>query len=150
MHLMYSADMNGVELYLLGRTLMKIGERALPDVGRGGHGGVLVVLSDVLDNPDSTVGEIATRTGLPQSAVSMAVARLREAGSLEAATDPRDRRRTLVRRADHESDRVAQVRETSIDEALGRALGTDDAAEIRTGVAALVDISQRLGLRSNT
>lgn len=127
---------------------MKIGEEALPDVGRGGHGAVLVVLADVLDNPDSTVGEIATRTRLPQSAVSMAVARLRETGSVEARTDPRDRRRTLLSRADHVSDRVAEVRASTVDDALGRALGTDDTNEIGEIVHALELMFQRLGLQS--
>ncbi|MEU7989532.1 helix-turn-helix domain-containing protein [Streptosporangium canum] len=140
--------MNGVQLFLLGRTLMKIGEQALPDVGRGGNGAVLVVLADVLDSPDSTVGEIAARTRLPQSAVSMAVARLREAGSVVARTDPRDRRRTLLRHANHLSDRVGEVRASTIDDALGRALGTDDTDEIRDVVHALEAMSQRLGLRS--
>ncbi|WP_405492463.1 MarR family transcriptional regulator [Nocardia sp. NBC_00511] len=139
--------MNGVELFLLGRTLMKIGEQALPDVGRGGHGAVLVVLSDVLDHPDSTVGEIAGRTGLPQSAVSMAVARLREAGSLTARTDERDRRRTLLSRAEQVSDRVAQVRATTVHEELGRALGTADEVAIDEVVRSLAAVSQRLGLR---
>lgn len=137
--------MNGVQLFLLGRALMKIGEQALPDVGRGGNGAVLVVLADVLDHPDSTVGEIATRTGLPQSAVSMAVARLRETGSVTARTDPRDRRRTLLRRANHVSSRIAEVRASTIDEALGRALGTDDATEIHEVAHTLEALSQRLG-----
>jgi DNA-binding transcriptional ArsR family regulator len=138
---------NGVELFLLGRTLMKIGERALPDAGRGGHGAVLAVLDDVLANPDCTVGEIAARTGLPQSAVSAAVARLRDAGSITAHTDSRDRRRTLLRRAEQVSDRVGELRTTTIDDAVGHALGTDDASRIREVVDALESVSHHLGLR---
>ncbi|MFE3445118.1 MarR family transcriptional regulator [Nocardia sp. NPDC059180] len=140
--------MNGVELFLLGRALMKVGEQALPDTGDGSHATVLVVLQDVFDHPDAAISEIAGRTGFPQSAVSMAVARLREAGSLVARTDPRDRRRTLLRRATDVSPRVAQVRTMSIDEAIGRALGTDDAAEIREVVHALESVAQRMGLRT--
>ncbi|MFC7649112.1 MarR family transcriptional regulator [Streptosporangium lutulentum] len=89
-------NVNGVELFLLGRTLMKIGEEAMPTEGIGDHSTgvrtVLIVVSDLREHPDSSVGEIAKRTGLPQSAVSAAVARLREAGSVVTMTDPGDRR----------------------------------------------------------
>ncbi|GAB3101844.1 MarR family transcriptional regulator [Isoptericola nanjingensis] len=124
--------MNGVELFLLGRTLMKIGEEALPPppAGTAARGGsdrtVLVVASDIADHPDTTVSEIVARTALPQSQVSSAVARLREAGSIETVTDPGDRRRALVRQAAQASERVAQVRAAGIDEALVAALGPDD------------------------
>jgi DNA-binding MarR family transcriptional regulator len=113
---------NGVELFLLGRTLMRIGERAMPEVGRRGARVVLVVLSDVVEHPDSAIGEIAERTGLPQSQVSAAVARLREGGAVETHTDPADRRRALVRQAREVSARVAEVRETTIEAALAAAL----------------------------
>ncbi|QXJ23491.1 MarR family transcriptional regulator [Actinomadura graeca] len=118
--------MNGVELFLLGRTLMKVGEEAMPMVHgekRGGTRAVLIVLSDIVMHPDSAVGEIAERTGLPQSQVSTAVARLREAGSVVTTPDPGDRRRSLVRKADEPSERVAEVRATSIDTALTAVLG---------------------------
>ncbi|MER7466167.1 helix-turn-helix domain-containing protein [Streptomyces sp. NPDC097981] len=120
--------MNAVELFLLGRTLMKIGEGAMPEPEGGGrHGGsvrsVLIVASDVATHPDSAVGEIATRTGLPQSQVSTAVARLKEAGAVITAPDPADRRRLLVRQAPEVSGRVAQVRAGSIEDALASALG---------------------------
>lgn len=141
-------SVNGVQLFLLGRTLMKLGEQALPEVGDAGSRAVLVVLADILDNSDSTVGEIAARTGLAQSAVSMAVVRLRETGSVVARTDPRDRRRTLLRHADRVSDRVAEVRAYTVDDAIGRALDTDNTGEIRDVVHALEAVSQRLGLPS--
>lgn len=95
--------MDGIELFLLGRALMKLGEEALPEPpggsGRyaGGTRSVVIVAGDIAAHPDTTVGETAQRTGLPQSQVSGAVARLREAGSVETAPDPADRRRTLVR-----------------------------------------------------
>src|SRR5690242_1551492 len=94
---------NGIELFLLGRTLMKIGEEAIPVDGVGAystsHRSVLIVASDVRANPGSSVGEIAERTGFPQSKVSACVARLREAGAIDAEPDPADRRRLLVRPA---------------------------------------------------
>ena len=47
---------------------------------------------DTFAFPDSSVGEIATRTGLPQSYVSTVVARLRDLNALETRADPDDRR----------------------------------------------------------
>ncbi|MEV8631165.1 MarR family transcriptional regulator [Streptosporangium sp. NPDC051023] len=146
--------MNGVELFLLGRALMKIGEEAMPTEGIGQHSTsvrtVLIVASDIRDHPDTSVGEIATRTGLPQSAVSASVARLREAGSIVTATDPGDRRRLLIKEAPEASARVTQVRSTSIDDALSTALGTDDPGQIRELVAMLEALAQRLDTRTPT
>jgi DNA-binding IclR family transcriptional regulator len=41
-----------------------------------------MVLIDVSEHADSSIGEIAARTGFPQSHVSASVARLRELGTL--------------------------------------------------------------------
>jgi DNA-binding MarR family transcriptional regulator len=140
--------MNGVELFLLGRTLMKIGEAAIPTDGVGrystSHRSVLIVATDIRAHPDSSVGEIAERTGFAQSKVSACIARLREAGAIEATTDPDDRRRLLVRTAAEVSDRVAEVRSVSIDDALAIALGTIDAARIAEVTAALDTLAEHL------
>ncbi|MEU2104848.1 MULTISPECIES: MarR family winged helix-turn-helix transcriptional regulator [unclassified Nocardia] len=137
--------MDGVELFLLGRALMKIGEQALPTAGLGGgHRPVLVVSSDILEHPDSTVGEIAARTGLPQSAVSTAVARLKETGAATSTVDPRDRRRTLIRAADQPSPRVAEVRATPVDEAVAAALPHNDPAALREVLDALTTLTRHL------
>ncbi|WP_218004588.1 MarR family winged helix-turn-helix transcriptional regulator [Microtetraspora niveoalba] len=140
--------MNGVELFLLGRTLMKIGEEALPTEGIGQHSTsvrtVLIVASDVRARPGSAVGEIATRTGLPQSAVSGAVARLREAGAVVTEPDPRDRRRLLIRPATETSARVVEVRSTPIDSALAAAVGGDDPERVARIVALLEELARHL------
>jgi DNA-binding MarR family transcriptional regulator len=140
------AGMNGVELFLLGRALMRIGEEAMPappgGAGQGSARLVLTVLSDIVGHPDSAIGEIAQRTGLPQSQVSTAVARLREAGSVETNTDPADRRRMLVRPARRTSSRVAQVRRTTIDAALTAAL--PDPADLADTLALLDTLAARL------
>ncbi|GAA5192242.1 hypothetical protein GCM10023322_51430 [Rugosimonospora acidiphila] len=138
--------MNGIELFLLGRTLMKIGEEAIPTDGVGqystSHRSVLIVASDIRAHPDSAVGEIAERTGFPQSKVSACVARLREAGAVDTSTDPQDRRRLLVRPASQVSERVAQVRAAPIDSALGAALGSRD-PQVLTEVRAALDALAR-------
>ncbi|TWD81748.1 DNA-binding MarR family transcriptional regulator [Kribbella amoyensis] len=146
--------MNGVELFLLGRTLMKVGEEALPEPpgGAGKYAGsartVLIVASDIATHPDSSVGEIASRTGLPQSQVSTAVARLKEAGSVRAVEDPTDRRRVRVRQADKVSARVAEVRATDIGPALAEALGTDDPERLREVTEALELLAGHFGANS--
>ncbi|GJF32720.1 hypothetical protein KNE206_54200 [Kitasatospora sp. NE20-6] len=140
--------MNGVQLFLLGRTLMKIGEEAIPtdtlDERPMSTRSVLIVMLDIYAHPDTTVGGIAVRSGLPQSAVSACVARLRESGSVVARTDPRDRRRTLVRRNPEVTDRRAEVASTRIDDALATALGTGDPVEVAEVVALLETLARRL------
>ncbi|MFJ7154800.1 MarR family transcriptional regulator [Streptomyces sp. NPDC101118] len=145
-------EMNAVRLFLLGRTLMKIGEEALPapeDTGdgaaaQGGARAVLIALSDIAAHPGSAVGEIARRTGLPQSQVSTAVARLKRAGSVTTSPDPADGRRLLVRPAEGVSERVARVRETRIESALAAALGTDDPAPLDEVTRALEVLARHL------
>ncbi|MFI7012333.1 MarR family transcriptional regulator [Streptomyces sp. NPDC050145] len=140
-----------VELFLLGRTLMKIGEEALPEptlgtgtgTFRGGTRAVLVVLSDVYAHDDTTVGAIASRTGLPQSQVSGAVARLKESGSIETAPDPADGRRQLIRQAAAVSERVAEVRGAGIEEALTTALGAS-ATQSANSTGSRDDVDDRL------
>ncbi|MGR6923436.1 MarR family winged helix-turn-helix transcriptional regulator [[Actinomadura] parvosata] len=140
--------MNGVELFLLGRTLMKIGEEAMPSEGIGEQSTsartVLIVVSDLRAHPETTVGEIAARTGLPQSAVSAAIGRLRSAGAVIAETDPRDRRRTIIREAPEVSERVTRVRDTPIDAAVAAALRTNDPQRVRETVVALEELADRL------
>ncbi|WP_405901470.1 MarR family transcriptional regulator [Streptomyces sp. NBC_00727] len=143
--------MTPVQLFLLGRTLMKIGEEALPEppppVGaaqRGGTRAALIVLSDVLGHQSTSVSEIAARTGLPQSQVSGAVARLKETGSFVTSPDPTDGRRQLIRTASEVSDRVAEVRAARIDDALSAALDTDAPETLRTVTQALDVLAQHL------
>ncbi|MGR6998558.1 hypothetical protein ACU686_11480 [Yinghuangia aomiensis] len=57
---------------------------------------------------------MVARTGLPQSQVSTAIARLKDVGAVETGPDPQDRRRTRVRHAAAVSDRVAAVRTADI------------------------------------
>ncbi|WP_285585085.1 MarR family winged helix-turn-helix transcriptional regulator [Actinoallomurus iriomotensis] len=116
------------------------------DVGRRStsHRSVLVVASEIREHPGISVGEIATRTGFPQSKVSACVARLREAGAIVTATDPADRRRLLIHPAPEASTRVAEIRAVSVDRAIGTALGTDDPERVAEVVNALRLLADRL------
>ncbi|WP_412543901.1 helix-turn-helix domain-containing protein [Longispora sp. K20-0274] len=132
--------MNGIELFLLGRTLTKLGEQAIPEPG-GRHStsnrSVLIVAADIRENPGTSVGEIAERTGFPQSKVSACVARLREAGAVQTAADPADRRRLLIRPAGRVSPRVAAVRAADVADVLAAALGPDALAEVTAALDTL-------------
>lgn len=136
-------DMNGAELYLLGRKLMKIAEEALPSPEGGPPTSVRMILIDVGEHPGGSISEITARTGFPQSHVSTAVARLRELGALETSPDPGDGRRTLVHLAPGLEGRARRA-SGSIDEAIGRALGTSDADDLEDVKAALEVLATRL------
>lgn len=138
--------MDPMELFLLGRRLMKIAESALPDVGAGAVGNrtTLIVASEIAGSPGITVGEIAARSGLPQSAISQAVARLVKAGSVVGAPDPTDGRRTLLRHAGETSERVVEIRAMSIRPALEAATDDADAASLDLIESALRQLSTAL------
>src|SRR5919199_6202025 len=114
---MYHYCMNALELFLLGRSLMKIAEQAIPTAGSPRlPTAVRSVLLDVFEHPNSSIGEIAARTGFPQSHVSAAVARLQAlGGALETTVDPQDRRRTLVRPAAEAHSQAASPASPPID-----------------------------------
>lgn len=139
------AGVNGVDLYLLGRALMKIGEEALPEPpsGEGRYAGsarmVLIVAGDIAEHPATAVGEIAARTGLPQSQVSTAIARLKESGAVETTPDPTDRRRALVTGT---TDGLAEVRATTISPALTAAL--DDPKRVAEVIGLLEQLARVL------
>src|SRR5262249_9785349 len=98
--------MSGLELFLLGRNLIKIGEESLRAdasfaiaMGAGSRKlptSVRSVLIDICEHPNSSIGEIAARTGFPQSHVSASVGRLREERAVVTVVDSSDHRRTLV------------------------------------------------------
>ncbi|MFE9929355.1 MarR family winged helix-turn-helix transcriptional regulator [Streptomyces sp. NPDC005533] len=99
-------------------------------------------------HPATTVGEIAGRTGLPQSQVSTAVARLERAGAVDTEPDPADRRRRLIRPAAKPSARVAEVRATTVVDALAAALAGPDGTAPQPGtvreLAGALDLLARL------
>jgi DNA-binding MarR family transcriptional regulator len=139
--------MEAIELVALGRRLQKIGEEAL----RGGPGagmpaGPALVLRDVFAHPGTSVNDITARTGLPQGYVSECVAKLRDDLMLATATDPSDRRRTLVRFAPQHAQRVLEAGAVPVDDAIGRALDEDDPSAVAEVVRALSDLAGRLGV----
>lgn len=129
---------------------MRLGIQATPHAGFSDlPTGLRIVLVDVYEHPDSTIGQIVERTGFPQSQVSDAVARLRETGVLVTATDPQDRRRTLVRAARRRPRVTASARsstlvEHEITELLVKLHGAQGSARTTEVVQALDRLSSLL------
>jgi DNA-binding MarR family transcriptional regulator len=136
---------NGFDLYVLGRRLMRLGQEATPRAGfHRLPTSVQLVLVDIGDHPGTSVSEVVSRTGLPQSLVSTAIARLRDGGALLTETDPEDRRRTLVRPPPDLAARTARVPSTPLDDVLGPALGIEDPEQVAALIGALEDVAARL------
>jgi DNA-binding MarR family transcriptional regulator len=140
---------NALDLIMLGRQLTKIGEGVL----RGSTAspapflpaGPSLVLRDVFAHPDSSITDVTTRTGLPQSYVSESVARLREQGIVETAADPADGRRTLVRVSAQHPRTVAAKGSAPVDAALAEALGEPaDGAAVTEIIGTLTALAARL------
>jgi DNA-binding MarR family transcriptional regulator len=137
--------MKALDLYLLGRRLMKLGEEEMR--GRDAPAvptGMRLIVTDVAGHPGSSIGEITARTGLPQSHVSQSVARLRDRGALETTRDPADGRRTLVRLSPRIPDTAAQRGSVSADAALGEAMGVTDPRAVAELVTALESVLAHL------
>jgi DNA-binding MarR family transcriptional regulator len=94
---MYILEMRAADLHRLARRLREAALRATSDPGEPPASyGEVAIIEDVSRNPLSSVGDVATRTGLAQSLVSRLVTRLCEGGILVRSHDALDRRRTLV------------------------------------------------------
>jgi DNA-binding MarR family transcriptional regulator len=137
---------NAVEVYLLGRKLMKIAESAFAADQSGGGlpTSVRMVLVDISAHPGSSIGEITARTGFPQSHVSASVARLREQGVLETSVDAVDGRRTLVSVGESFRERLATRAPVPVDAALAAELASPDLADLAQVIDALEAVAERL------
>jgi len=146
--------MSGLELFLLGRNLMKMGEEAIRAeasfaiaVRAGARKlptSVRSVLIDIREHPNSSIGEITTRTGFPQSHVSASVARLRAEGEVLTVVDSSDRRRTLVGPSSEAPREVAHSDPTPVHRVLMAALATDDPGDVAEVVSVLETLVRRL------
>ena len=137
--------MNQLDLYLLGRRLMRISERAI----RGPGAPALptssrLVVEDLFAHPDSSITDITARSGLPQSVVSACVARLRELGVVQTASDPADGRRTLVRISEQTPRRVAERGAPPADVLIAESFGLSERDGLRDVLASLDVLVARL------
>jgi DNA-binding MarR family transcriptional regulator len=122
---------------------MKIAEEALPKPPTGVPTSVRSIMIDVGEHPGTSIGEIAERTGFPQSHVSASVARLRELGALSTEVDPQDRRRTLTRVTPEVRQRARRA-SVPVDAELAGALNDPDPEELDAVIEALDGLSARL------
>jgi DNA-binding MarR family transcriptional regulator len=146
--------MEALDLIVLGRQLARLGERAMRDddpnedgvaaLGATLPAGALIVMRDVLASPGSSITDITTRTGLPQSYVSESVNKLRVKGLVEITADPVDRRRTLVRLTAAHLDQVARHSARNADDVLLGALGEMDETRAQKVIALLTDLAHWL------
>jgi DNA-binding transcriptional ArsR family regulator len=136
---------NALDLYLLGRRLMKLSEEEMrgPDAPPVPTG-LRLIVTDVAEHPGSSIGEITARTGLPQSHVSQSVARLRDRGALETTRDPADGRRTLVRLGARIPESAARRGSAPVDGALGEAMGLTDPRAVGELVTSLESVLEHL------
>jgi DNA-binding MarR family transcriptional regulator len=136
---------DGIRLNRLGRRLVDLSREVTTSSAASSLTSVdSAVLEDLLAHPDSSVNDVAVRTGFAQSHVSVTIARLRDLRLLTTAIDPSDRRRTrarlapstrraILRRASHSADAVLAT--TILDEA-DRARATqllDELADLLLG-----------------
>jgi DNA-binding MarR family transcriptional regulator len=85
------------ELYRLARLLRDVALLAAAEPGESPAPlGVVAITDDISHHEPTTVGEIATRTGLAQSLVSKTVAQLQQEGVVATRQDATDRRRTRI------------------------------------------------------
>ncbi|MGW1061135.1 class I SAM-dependent methyltransferase [Micromonospora rubida] len=132
--------MDGFELYDLARKLMQIGEAAIPDPNglQRLSPGVRHVMTDVFEHPDTSITEIADRTGFPASHVEASVTTLSNLDAVTTAADPKAPERTVVRPIPRHNTAVR------IDERLATAAGFQDPCQAKELVGTLEKLARRL------
>ena len=100
------------------------------------------IVEIVMDHPGGSVTDVAQRTGLAQSHVSVLVARLRDRDILETVTDPADGRRTLIQVSRRAQRAIANRAQRSVDDALLTATG--DLVAARRAAELLDELAQLL------
>lgn len=142
-------SVNGLELFLLGRKLAKMGIETIPSSALNEFPpSAQAVLIDALEYPNSSIGEIAKRTELPQSQVSAAATMLEERCLLETVSDPNDGRRTLVRGAPGVGPKIRKKVDVSINQTVADALASTDTDDLARALEALEFLSLQLSPRT--
>jgi DNA-binding MarR family transcriptional regulator len=133
--------MDGGQLHRLGRRLIELSRQATGEPGDLTlTPGEADVLEDVIMHPDSSVSDIARRTGFAQSHVSVSVARLTERVLVTTASDPADGRRTRVRVGVDALAAITRRADRSVDDVLGQAVDRARADEVSTLLGRLAEL----------
>ena len=107
--------------------------------------GFLAIVEDLADHPDSSIGSVASRTGLAQSLVSNTVALLSRRGVVAVSRDHRDRRRTVVNITEEARRSLINPRgKRPVDEALRKVLTGFSEPQLRRIETLLDELSTSL------
>jgi DNA-binding MarR family transcriptional regulator len=140
---MYHRGVDSGQLHRLGRRLIELSRAATSDTGdQTLTPAESAIVEDVIKNPGAAVTDISQRTGFVQSHVSASVARLRERGLLETATDPADGRRTTVQVSRSASRAITRRSRRPIDHTVNTAVS--DAKTARRVVELLDELAEIL------
>jgi DNA-binding MarR family transcriptional regulator len=102
--------MDAASLYLVGRRLIALAERAMaaPEGLPAQPTGELLVLRAVIEEPGLTVTDLVARLAIAQSRISQVVAALERVGYVRRSTDAKDRRRQRIEPTAHFKREVEQ------------------------------------------
>lgn len=151
--------MDVASLYLVGRKVAMLAERAMsdpeglpaePDVERLVLRAVAerLVLRAVAESPGLTVGELARKLSLAQSRISQVVAALEREGLVQRSIDAGDRRRQLIEPTGQFKRIVESRMVRGVEDALEPLLVHANARE-RTRVIAALELLHELVLRAD-
>lgn len=134
------------DLFRITRLLREVALDAARDSGEAvASAGLVVVTEDVAHHDDTTVTEIAKRTGVAQSLVSKVVAQLHDGGVVEAVVDSADRRRTRIRLTElARSQMLPERARRPVNEALFRRFPDLDQKELAQVEAAIEQLARYL------
>ena len=136
--------MNVAQLHKLSRRLREL---ALEVSGEESEERVsvseLAIVEDVANHPNTSVGDIAKRTGLAQSLVSRTVATTRDAGVFTTDADPADGRKLQVTIESKTRSRLFRERGArSIEEKLAQVLPNTTPSDLKKAVAMLEKLAE--------
>ena len=136
--------MNAAQLHKLSRRLREL---ALEVSGEEDEERVsvseLAIIEDVANHPNTSIGDIAKRTGLAQSLVSRTVATMRDANVFTTDADPADGRKLQVTIESKTRSRLFRERGTrSIEEKLAQVLPNITPSDLKKAVAMLEKLAE--------
>ncbi|MFD9271326.1 MarR family winged helix-turn-helix transcriptional regulator [Streptomyces goshikiensis] len=131
-----TSSLNLAELHHLGRRLTAAATSAMKD-GSDLGSTELLVLECLYTTGSQPVGSIAERTGFAPSRASTVVAALHKRGLVELGVDPADRRRTVVKIADHARTQARDARSRDAEPMLRQMLPELSDTQVEAVIVAL-------------
>lgn len=109
---------------------------------------VMAVLGLVGPEEDLCANALAGRTGMDKVQVSRAVARMLQSGLMDRATDPKDRRRSVLRLTDKGQDVYAEIAPAALafEDELLESLSTDEQVTLDRLLTKLIRAARQLDI----